>query len=889
MKKNQISKLLALAAIGMATGFQAGAASLSEGLVSYWPLDDVAGTKTPDVISGYDMELVNLTGGDLVAGKNGKAFHFDNARQTMLVRVSTPGEQLPINQHPANTIAMWVNVMGTGQSDLRLFSEGSQQNNNPLFNIGTDSTGATGSVDFYFRQSGWTDVNHLKTISQPLDGTWHHIALVQETDGTRSFYVDGVRDELEIPAKAEGKWNIETTSIGGILRANPTHWVTGDIDEVMVWSRALGEAEVKQVVTEGLATVINPLTKGMVAYWPLDEVVGTKTPDLASGYDMELVNLTAADLVDGKHGKAFHFDNARQTMLTRVSTPGEQLPINQFEANTISMWVNVVGAGQSDLRLFSEGSQKNNNPLFNIGTDSTGATGSVDFYFRQSGWTDVNHLKTISQPLDGTWHHIALVQQADGTRTFYTDGVRDELEIPAKAEGKWNIETTSIGGILRANPTHWVTGDIDDVALWNRALSESEIVSIVKNGTPAPFAKAQPLAIRSFESFRPAVAAGGEATLQWDVTKNVEVSIDQGIGSVTAKTVSGSGSIKVPITASKTFTLTLKRGEETVSATTTVAAIDAVAAGWTLVDNFDRGTVGLLNGQGGWAVLDAVDLEIVDVAGNKFAAPNAGNATASLSLGELAVKEGEKATLFFRALPRGDVAEPIRAMIALTDRPVRFGSDLGDNIGPGVAFSDEYFDLYAGTWEGWTGPLEFGYDVVLDRETVYNVWIDITNGPFEGPVDARTGTGDLVSIHISKVGETTRKTIIENWPASRNPVGAADVGFTTPDLTRLVFGGVAGHSTALNLLFDDIYLSHGSFNSTLPRAFGATTPIPPVVVSEPPTLTLSGTAGQIQIQWTGGTLESASSIAGPWAAVAGATSPQQVTPSGPQKFFRVRQ
>ena len=638
MKKNQISKLLALAAIGMATGFQAGAASLSEGLVSYWPLDDVAGTKTPDVISGYDMELVNLTGGDLVAGKNGKAFHFDNARQTMLVRVSTPGEQLPINQHPANTIAMWVNVMGTGQSDLRLFSEGSQQNNNPLFNIGTDSTGATGSVDFYFRQSGWTDVNHLKTISQPLDGTWHHIALVQETDGTRSFYVDGVRDELEIPAKAEGKWNIETTSIGGILRANPTHWVTGDIDEVMVWSRALGEAEVKQVVTEGLATVINPLTKGMVAYWPLDEVVGTKTPDLASGYDMELVNLTAADLVDGKHGKAFHFDNARQTMLTRVSTPGEQLPINQFEANTISMWVNVVGAGQSDLRLFSEGSQKNNNPLYNIGTDSTGATGSVDFYFRQSGWTDVNHLKTISQPLDGTWHHIALVQETDGTRSFYVDGVRDELEIPAKAEGKWNIETTSIGGILRANPTHWVTGDIDDVALWNRALSESEIVSIVKNGTPAPFAKAQPLAIRSFESFRPAVAAGGEATLQWDVTKNVEVSIDQGIGSVTAKTVSGSGSIKVPITASKTFTLTLKRGEETVSATTTVAAIDAVAAGWTLVDNFDRGTVGLLNGQGGWAVLDAVDLEIVDVAGNKFAAPNAGNATASLSLGELAVK-----------------------------------------------------------------------------------------------------------------------------------------------------------------------------------------------------------------------------------------------------------
>ncbi|MDA1276208.1 MAG: LamG domain-containing protein [Verrucomicrobia bacterium] len=889
MNKN-LTKALALLALGIPMSFHAGAASLSDGLVSYWPLDDVAGTKTPDVISGYDMELVNLSAADLVTGKTGKAFHFDNARQTMLTRVSTAGEQLPINQHPALTIAMWVNVTGTGQSDLRLFSEGSQLNNNPLFNLGTDNGGGSGQLDYYFRQSGWGTVNHLKSTEEPLDGTWRHIAFVQQADGTRTLFVDGVADGTEIPAKEEGNWRIETTTIGGILRANPTHWVTGDIDEVMVWSRALAEAEVKTVVSEGLNSVINPLTKGMVAYWPLDEVVGVKTPDVASGYDMDLVNLSAADLVTGKHGKAFHFDNAKQTMLTRVSTPGEQLPINQHPALTISMWVNVTGTGQSDLRLFSEGSQLNNNPLFNLGTSNSGGSGQVDYYLRQTGWATVDHLKSTAEPLDGTWHHIAFVQEEDGTRVLYVDGVADETEIPAKEPGTWNVGTTTIGGILRANPTHWVTGDIDDVALWSRALSQAEVVSIVNNGTPTPFAKAQPLAIRSFDAFRSSVAAGSEATLRWDVTKNVEVSIDGGVGDVTAKTISGTGSVKVPMTASKTFTLTLKRGEETLTAQTTVSAIDGVAAGWTLVDNFDTATVGLLNGQNDWAVLDAIDLEVVEEAGNKYAAPNAGGATASLSLGDLTVKEGEKATIFFRILTRGDIFEPVRGLVALTDRPVRFGGDIGPNIGPGAALSDEFGEMYAGMWEGPGSTLEFGnYDFPLTRNAAYNIWVDITNGPFEGPADARTSTGDLSTIYASKVGDSTRKTILTDWLSARDPIGAADVGFTTPDLTRMIIGGMTGHSTTVNFLIDDIYISHGGFNSTLPRAAGVTTPIPPVVVSEPPTLAFSRAAGQIEISWKGGNLESATSITGPWAAVAGATSPRQVAPSGPSMFYRVRQ
>ncbi|MBI4663654.1 MAG: LamG domain-containing protein [Verrucomicrobia bacterium] len=866
-------------------------AALKDGLVSYWPLDNVVGTKTPDLVSGYDLELANLTSADLVAGKVGSAFKFDNARQTMLRRISSPGEQLPINQHPAFTISFWANVTGTGQSDLRLFSEASTTDNNPLFNLGTASTGATGQLDYYFRQTGWGTVDHLKSEGEPLDGTWHHLAFVQQADGTRALYIDGKKDALELPAKADGTWRINTTTVGGILRANPTHWVTGLIDEVVLWSRALSEAELGQVVKEGLDSVFPPLTKGMAAYWPLDEVLGSKTPDLVSGYDLELANLTAADLVTGKVGKAFKFDNARQTMLRRISSPGEQLPINQHPAFTISLWANVTGTGQSDLRLFSEASTASNDPLFNLGTDSGGASGKLDYYFRQSGWTTVNHLKSEAEPLDGTWHHLAFVQQADGTRALYIDGTKDALEIPAKEAGAWRINTTTVGGILRANPTHWVTGLIDDVALWSRALSEAEIKTVVTTGTPVPFSKPQPLAIRSFKSDLPATAAGDKVILRWDVTKNVQVEIDQGIGDVTAKTVSGLGSTEVTLTSSKTFNLTLKRGTETISQTTTVVAISDVAAGWTLIDNFDRYNVGLLNGQGGWADLDAAEFSVVESGGNKFAAPNTGGSTAVLQLGTLTVAEGQERTLFFRAYLVGDESEPVRGQVALTDRPVRFGGDSGADIGPGAVISDEPgTGRQVGGYNGWQNPVEL-FDPALQPRTAYNIWVDIKNGPFNKDNSTtpptNLDTGDTYSVHVAKDGTAQRTTIISNYAASRNPVGAADVGFTTPMLSRLILGGLGGHSTSTNLFFDDIYLSKSGYTTTVPRAFGFTVP----VAAAPSALSIKAVAGgEIEITFGGGTLESTTSLPGGWTAVPNATaSPYKTKPDTVARFYRVRQ
>jgi hypothetical protein len=502
-------------------------AALTDGLVSYWPMEEVQGTKTPDRASGYDMTLNNLTTADLVEGKIGKCFSFSNAKQTLLSRVHAAGDDLPANKHAEFTIAFWANVTGTGQTDLRLFSEGFTPNNNtPLFNLGTDSGGATGSLDVFIRQTGWTEVTHLKTTSEPFDGTWHHVTFVQSADGARKVYIDGAVDPLEIPAKPEGFLEANDTTIGGILRASTSHWVTGLIDEVVIWKRALTDAEITQVKDEGLSSVFPPEANGLVAHWPMEEIIGTKTPDVVSGYDMTLNNLTAADLVTGKVGKSFNFSNAKQTLLSRVHGPSDDLPANKHPAFTIAFWANVTGTGQTDLRLFSEGFTPNNNtPLFNLGTDSAGATGSLDVFIRQTGWTEVTHLKTTGEPLDGTWHHITFVQADDGSRKVYIDGAADPLEIPPKPEGFLEANDTTIGGILRASTSHWVTGLIDEVAIWKRALSEAEITTIKDNGVPKVFTKPAPLELKAFTADFNTVAVGDKVVLRWEGSKDATYSI----------------------------------------------------------------------------------------------------------------------------------------------------------------------------------------------------------------------------------------------------------------------------------------------------------------------------------------------------------------------------
>lgn len=826
-------------------------AALSDGLVSYWPLEEAQGTKTPDLVSGYDMNLNNLTAADIVVGKVGNCFTFSNVKQTLLSRVHSESEDLPANKHAAFTISFWANVDGNGQSDLRLFSEAFTPNNNtPLFNIGTDNTGASASIDLFIRQSGWTEINHIKSIAQPFDGTWHHITFVQNEDGTRAIYVDGLKDDLVIPDRPDGRMSVNDTTIGGILRASTSHWVTGLIDEVAIWKRALTDAEITQVVNEGFVSIFPPEAKDLVAHWPLEEVQGTKTPDVVNGYDMNLHNLTAADLVTGKVGNAFTFSNVKQTLLSRVHGSADDLPANKHAAFTVAFWANVDGNGQSDLRLFSEAFTPNNNtPLFNIGTDSTGASGSVDIFIRQAGWTEINHIKTTAQPLDGTWHHITFIQEADGSRRILIDGVPDDLPIPARPEGRMDVNDTTIGGILRASTSHWVTGLIDEVAIWKRALTDGEVGTIITNGVPAVFTRKAPLEIKSFAADFPAVANGDKVVLRWEGSKDANFTIS-GVGDVTADSTFGIGSKEVTINGSTAFSLTATRGNESLTNTITVQGLAGVAAGWHLIDTFNFYAHGNIAGQSPWLGAEGVFVVSGQGANNVLGYETGGDLTA-IKLNSWQINEGQSGTLSFRMQIRSNAIEelilPIVAHIGLTERSIRFNGDFNQNVGPFIRIErfadDPTVNVLARNNVG--NILEYpASGLILEPGAWYRVWIDVQNRPFD-VIDGFQNGGDIYSVHIQKEGDASRSLLFQDFIADRDAINIDPaLGAPTTNLTHVFIASPAGSQGTNDIVFDDIFVTVGATSSTVPY----TPPVGPSSITIGAS-TFDRTSGAFRLAW----------------------------------------
>lgn len=667
--------------------------------------------------------------------------------------------------------------------------------------------------------------------------------------------------------------------------------------------RTLFRALIGALALAGLnaAAATTSITNGLVAYWPLDTIVGTKTPDLVSGYDLTVVNMTATgNIVPGKWGNAFAFTNGTHTILQRLDNPGEDLPIYNKPSFTVSLWVNG-DPNQTDRRVYSEGATGNNNPLFNLGTDHYGTSSSLDSFIRNNSGTvgpgtrndSSGHYLTGAAVFDDTWHNIVYAQSvANGTTNaaLYVDGALDTT-VPYPV-GPLTLNTTSIGGILRASPSSWFSGLIDEVAVWNRALTPDEIQILQVTSITNPPSRLQPLTINSFISDFPEVVQGGSTMLRWDVSKDATaVSISPMPGDVTAATTVGAGSIGVLVTNTTAFVLKVTRGTSTVSATNTVNVISGVAPGWTILDNFDEYPAGQLSATAWWRDLRSGSVQLTTLNSNRVMTTLAADSDAQLNLQTNALRELQRGTLFFRMiLPVPDTTTPAQ-LVGLTDIPARSYSDITPAAPPGgfgpAVFPTVMTDPASGTnaWflgarNGNGNPIDYTPNPLIPG-AVYDVWINITNAPMNDPVAGFVP--DTFSVYLQKEGDASRTLVFDSYASDRSPTYVDVIlGSMQPNLDKLI---VAGNSASSSARFDDFYLSSGTYLSSVPRQFGFSLQGPP-----PSPLKVSLAGGQVQIQWTAGTLQQAQAVIGPWSDVSGAAPPAYTfTPAGSQMFFRARQ
>ena len=224
----------------------------------------------------------------------------------------------------------------------------------------------------------------------------------------------------------------------------------------------------------GLSILFTPLVsanleEGLILNHHYDEGEGSLAGDASgNGHDGEISN---PEWADGKFGKALKFGGEGSDVFITVEST-DALNVN---ACTFMAWINadhwngtrqIVGksvhggcAGRTQYGLFSEGG------VFKLRFETEGGRADI----------------TTDLPPVGEWVHIAFTNDAK-TGIIYINGA-------AVAEG-------DVPGTLKANDDPWRIGQdcerlnyvfaglIDEVRLWNRALSADEINEIMPLPTP---------------------------------------------------------------------------------------------------------------------------------------------------------------------------------------------------------------------------------------------------------------------------------------------------------------------------------------------------------------------------------------------------------------------
>lgn len=212
------------------------------------------------------------------------------------------------------------------------------------------------------------------------------------------------------------------------------------------------------------------LARGLVGHWTFDEGKGSLARDV-SGRDNHGSIMGGANWTEGRIGGALQFDGTDDF----VSIPNE----SAFDIRgpvTVSAWIRVESFTNSFQAIVTKGDRAWRLHRANE-TKSVGFACS-DLSREQTG--DLCGKKDVA---DGQWHHVAGV--LDGTKTsIFVDGALD-----ASADSSPTISVNDYAVLIGANAQvegRLFHGQIDDVRIYDLAVSADELRALIKEAGAAP-------------------------------------------------------------------------------------------------------------------------------------------------------------------------------------------------------------------------------------------------------------------------------------------------------------------------------------------------------------------------------------------------------------------
>ena len=444
----------------------------SSGLVGYWPFNGNANDESGNGNSG------TVNGATLTTDRFGNANSAYNFNSNAYIRVPFSSSINSIQN--GFTMSAWVLMDGGTVAprvlELRGAYDGGGDAGFGMLSHTNNNSSRPMEVRWY---NNYGNTNISVYPSQEVSAlSWHHLLFTcNGTLGVGDFYVDGLLVNTNNVIGDQGPINSCNYNFNDLfIGAEPnlaTFW-GGLIDDIAIYNRALTPAEITQLYTDQTSTVATPpcptlatnLQTGLVGYWPF---CGNANDESGNGNNGTVNGATLTTDRFGNANSAYVFSGG-----ANISVP-HNANQNISSVGTWSAWVDASSfpAAGTTSQLISKYNSNLNQRSYVLELELSKFKQNVHDGITWHSVTSatsmqINEWRQVTVVFDKT-ASPSLKLYLDGTLSATDDSYHGDLPIHSLP-----IIFGNSSGIALAS----FNGKMDDVCIWNRALTPSEITQI---------------------------------------------------------------------------------------------------------------------------------------------------------------------------------------------------------------------------------------------------------------------------------------------------------------------------------------------------------------------------------------------------------------------------
>ena len=423
---------------------------LSQSLRGYWKLDDGSGTNATDS-SGNGNTLAMTGSPSWVTGNIGpSALDFSGSGQYLSVADPASGV-LDFADGADFSLTGWFN-RDTFTADHTIVAKKTDQATNAGYVVWIDAS--TDTVNFEI--SDGADTYEADSTTTFTSTGWHHFTAVWDDNRGASVYIDG---------GLNGNTETSTSSIGDLSNANAFRIgaesdagvpFDGKLDDIRIYGYALSADEIKKLYNT--TSPAQPVDTSLVGHWTFDgpDIQGSTAID-RSGFGNN-GTITGTTKTIGKLGQGLSFDGTSD----EISVLGPTIT----NTHSFVAWIKPSGNLGGYNSLVESDTTFIGVYLQDSSSSQCSFVQTLNFYY-----SSTSHCSN-TEITDDIWTHVAVINNA-GSVTFYVNG--------APAGTATSAPGYTAGMIGNGNSTSF-KGSLDDVRMYNRALSVTEVTNLYTIG-----------------------------------------------------------------------------------------------------------------------------------------------------------------------------------------------------------------------------------------------------------------------------------------------------------------------------------------------------------------------------------------------------------------------